>query len=90
MVNHLERREYHWAIVDMIGKDGHIRTIPVPDWVREKGTFRFFPYFGDRYAAASGLHFDLLPTTGSRAGRLSLCPFGAGDFISGTGLRATQ
>jgi site-specific recombinase XerD len=33
-VNHLERRENHWAIVDMIGKGGHIRTIPVPDWVK--------------------------------------------------------
>jgi site-specific recombinase XerC len=31
---HLERRENHWAIVDMIGKGGHIRTVPVPDWVK--------------------------------------------------------
>ncbi len=33
-VNYLERRENHWAIVDMIGKGGHIRTVPVPDWVK--------------------------------------------------------
>jgi len=32
--HHLERRENHWAIVDMIGKGGHIRTVPVPDWVK--------------------------------------------------------
>ena len=31
---HLQRREEHWAIVDLIGKGGHIRTIPVPDWVK--------------------------------------------------------
>ena len=32
----LEQREDHWAIVDLIGKGGHIRTIPIPDWVRQK------------------------------------------------------
>ena len=30
---HLQRREGHWAIVDLRGKAGHVRTIPVPDWV---------------------------------------------------------
>jgi integrase len=33
-VAHLHRREDHWAIVDMIGKARHIRTVPVPDWVK--------------------------------------------------------
>jgi site-specific recombinase XerD len=32
-VGHLQQREGHWAIVDLRGKAGHIRTIPVPDWV---------------------------------------------------------
>src|ERR1700720_1579028 len=32
-VDHLQQREGHWAIVDLVGKGGHIRTIPVPDWV---------------------------------------------------------
>jgi site-specific recombinase XerD len=31
---HLQQREDHWAIVDLVGKGGHIRTVPVPDWVR--------------------------------------------------------
>jgi len=31
---HLQRREEHWAIVDLVGKGGHIRTVPVPDWVK--------------------------------------------------------
>jgi site-specific recombinase XerD len=30
----LEQREDHWAIVDLVGKGGHIRTVPIPDWVR--------------------------------------------------------
>src|SRR5713226_10126225 len=33
-VDHFQRREDHWAIVDLIGKGGHVRTIPVPDWVK--------------------------------------------------------
>jgi site-specific recombinase XerD len=32
-VGHLQQREAHWAIVDLHGKGGHVRTIPVPDWV---------------------------------------------------------
>jgi integrase len=32
-VSHLQQREGHWAIVDLRGKAGHVRTIPVPDWV---------------------------------------------------------
>jgi integrase len=32
-VEHLRQREGHWAIVDLVGKGRHIRTIPVPDWV---------------------------------------------------------
>jgi site-specific recombinase XerD len=33
-IDHLQRREGHWAIVDLIGKGSHIRTVPVPDWVK--------------------------------------------------------
>src|SRR5216684_5646818 len=33
-LDHLQQREDHWAIVDLVGKGGHIRTVPVPDWVR--------------------------------------------------------
>jgi integrase len=33
-VDHFQQREDHWAIVDLIGKGGHIRTVPVPDWVK--------------------------------------------------------
>jgi len=29
----IQRREDHWAIVDLTGKGGHVRTVPVPDWV---------------------------------------------------------
>ncbi|MGI8992586.1 MAG: tyrosine-type recombinase/integrase [Bryobacteraceae bacterium] len=32
--SHLQRREDNWAIVDLVGKGGHVRTVPVPDWVK--------------------------------------------------------
>jgi len=32
--SHLQQREQHWAIVDLMGKAGHMRTIPMPDWVK--------------------------------------------------------
>jgi site-specific recombinase XerD len=34
-LDHLQRREEHWAIVDLVGKGGHIRTVPVPNWVKQ-------------------------------------------------------
>ncbi len=30
----IQKREDHWAIVDLVGKAGHVRTVPVPDWVK--------------------------------------------------------
>jgi len=35
-LDHLQRREEHWAIIDLVGKEGHVRTVPVPDWVRDE------------------------------------------------------
>src|SRR5262249_43261520 len=32
--DHLQKREDHWAIVDLVGKAGHVRTVPVPEWVK--------------------------------------------------------
>jgi site-specific recombinase XerD len=34
--DHVQQREEHWAIMDLAGKGGHIRTLPVPDWVRNE------------------------------------------------------
>jgi len=35
-LDHFQQREEHWAIVDLVGKGGHVRTVPVPDWVRNE------------------------------------------------------
>jgi len=29
----IRTRQEHWAIVDLIGKGGHVRTVPIPHWV---------------------------------------------------------
>lgn len=34
-IEHLQTRDESWAIVDLFGKGGYIRSIPVPDWVKE-------------------------------------------------------
>lgn len=63
---HLQRWEEHWAIVDLVGKGGHIRTVPVPEWVKatvdiwttaaglsEGQVFRCVCRAGKRWGAAS-------------------------------------
>src|SRR3954453_6891436 len=32
-LEHLQQREEHWVFADMVGKGGHVRTIPIPAWV---------------------------------------------------------
>jgi site-specific recombinase XerD len=34
-VQHFQQREGHWVVVDLVGKGGHVRTVPVPSWVKE-------------------------------------------------------
>ena len=42
----LQRREERWAIVDLVGKGRHIRTVPVPAWVK---------YTLDEWLVAAGI-----------------------------------
>ena len=30
----IQQREDHWVIVDLVGKGRHIRTVPIPSWVK--------------------------------------------------------
>jgi site-specific recombinase XerD len=32
--SHVQQREDHWAIIDLKGKAGHTRTVPMPGWVK--------------------------------------------------------
>jgi site-specific recombinase XerD len=33
-MHEIQMRQGHWAVVDLIGKGGHIRTVPIPQWVK--------------------------------------------------------
>jgi site-specific recombinase XerD len=33
-IDDLQIRQGHWAVVDLVGKGGHIRTVPMPLWVK--------------------------------------------------------
>ena len=60
-LDHLQQREDHWAIVDLVGKGGHIRTVPLPDWVRHEL---------DEWLAAGGIDRGKLFRRVNKAGRV--------------------
>lgn len=33
-VESIQQREVHWVIADLVGKCGHVRTVPIPTWVK--------------------------------------------------------
>src|SRR6187431_2880141 len=33
-VESIQQREEHWVIADLVGKGGHVRTVPIPNWVK--------------------------------------------------------
>ena len=34
-LDEIQTRQGHWAIVDLIGKGGHVRTVPIPHWAKQ-------------------------------------------------------
>jgi len=33
-LDEVQMRQGYWAVVDLIGKGGHIRTVPIPEWFK--------------------------------------------------------
>jgi len=33
-LDEIQMRQGHWAVIDLVGKGGHIRTVPIPNWVK--------------------------------------------------------
>jgi site-specific recombinase XerD len=60
-LDHLQQREGHWAIVDLIGKGRHVRTFPVPDWVQAELS---------AWVAAAGIQSGKLFRRVSTAGKI--------------------
>ena len=45
-VESVQMRQGRWATVDLVGKGGHIRTVPIPQWVKDAL---------DRWTSAAGI-----------------------------------
>ena len=60
-MEHVQLRQGHWAIVDLVGKGGHIRTVPMPRWVKDAL---------DGWTSVSGIVKGRVFRAISRAGRV--------------------
>ena len=57
----VQLREEHWVIADLNGKGGHIRTVPMPDWVK---------MVIDEWAIVAGINSGPLFRAVNKAGRV--------------------
>jgi site-specific recombinase XerD len=60
-MNEVQMRQGHWAVVDLIGKGGHIRTVPIPVWVKAAL---------DDWVAAAGITEGRIFRAVARAGKV--------------------
>ncbi len=60
-VDAIQLREEHWVIADLLGKAGHIRTIPIPAWVKAAV---------DTWKEASGISEGALFRSINKAGKV--------------------
>ena len=64
----IAQREGRWAIVDLVGKHGRVRTVPMPSWAKAAL---------DGWAAAAGIDSGPVLRRVSKAGRVGPGPLGA-------------
>ena len=60
-LDHIQTRQGHWAIVDLVGKGGHIRTVPIPQWAKNAL---------DRWTTAAGVTTGRVFRAISSAGKI--------------------
>jgi len=60
-LDEVQMRQGHWAVVDLIGKGGHIRTVPIPAWVKVAL---------DQWTAAAGVKDGRIFRAVARAGKV--------------------
>jgi site-specific recombinase XerD len=49
--DHIQQRDGRWVIVDIVGKANHLRTIPIPSWVK---------LAIDEWTTSANIHSDLI------------------------------
>ena len=67
-IEDFELREEHWVLADLIGKGRHMRTIPVPNWVKSAV---------DAWINAAKLHDGTLFRAIGKTGKVQGCGFTA-------------
>jgi site-specific recombinase XerD len=60
-LDEVQMRQAHWAVVDLIGKGGHIRTVPIPEWVKAAL---------DQWTAAAGVREGRIFRAVARTGKV--------------------
>src|SRR3989454_7993218 len=60
-LDEIQMRQGHWAVVDLIGKGGHIRTVPIPEWVKAAL---------DQWTAAAGVREGRIFRAVARTGKV--------------------
>jgi integrase len=59
---HLQQRQQRWVIVDLLGKHGRVRSVPMPGWTKADI---------DRWSTAAGIHTGRVFRPINRGGRLT-------------------
>lgn len=81
-VEDLQVREEHWVIADLIGKGKHIRTVPVPTWVKRAV---------DEWTVAAGISTGTIFRRVNRLGRVwgnGITPKAIWHVVKGAAQRA--
>src|SRR6266853_3922078 len=60
-LDEIQMRQGHWAVVDPVGKGGHIRTVPIPNWVKSAL---------DQWTVAAGVREGRIFRAVARAGKV--------------------
>lgn len=76
---HIQQRDGRWVIVDLVGKRNHVRSVPIPSWVK---------LAVDEWAATAGISQDLVFRAIHKGGfitRESLTPQAVHDIVKAAG-----
>jgi site-specific recombinase XerD len=80
-IEHIQLRDARWVIVDLIGKGGRIRTVPMPSWTKKAI---------DTWTTAAGIANGLIFRSVNRGGLvrgMSMTPRSIFEVVQGSGLR---
>jgi site-specific recombinase XerD len=78
-VDHIQLRDARWVIVDLIGKGGRVRTVPMPSWTKSAI---------DCWTTAAGISDGLIFRATNKGGRVSnsrMSPRGIFEMVQRTG-----